>query len=169
MLRRLARTAAVALALGTVTAACGGDDDYAAPGTAPAETVYSDPATAVYAPALAIDLAAMTRTSTGLYYRDRVVGTDTATARPTSTVSVTYAGYVPTGRQFDAGTARFALTQVVKGFQEGITGMRVGGERTLVIPPALGYGPAEQRDQAGRVIIPANSVLVFNVKLNSIP
>lgn len=168
MLRRIARTAALALALGTATAACG-DDDAAAPDSSASETVYSDPATAVYAPALAIDLASMTRTSTGLYVRDRVVGTDTTTARPTSTVTVTYAGYVPTGRQFDAGTARFALTQVVKGFQEGITGMRVGGERTLVIPPALGYGPAAQRDQAGRVVIPANSVLVFTVKLVSIP
>ena len=162
LLRRLARTAAVALALGTATAACG-DDDSAAPGDAGSETVYSDPATAVYAPALAIDLAAMTRTSTGLYYRDRVVGTDTSTARPTSTVTVTYAGYVPSGRRFDAGTARFALTQVVKGFQEGITGMRVGGERTLVMPPALGYG---NNPPPG---IPANSVLVFKVKLNSIP
>ena len=160
LLRRILGTAVAALAL--ATAACGGDDDDS---TAPAanETVYSDPATAVYAPSLAIDLATMTRTASGLYYRDRVVGTDTATARATSTVTVTYAGYVPTGRRFDAGTSRFSLGGVVAGFREGIAGMRVGGERTLVMPPALGYGNTPPPG------IPANSVLVFTVKLNSIP
>lgn len=170
MLRRLLGTAVAALALATAAAACG-DDEPTDPSTrdAASETVYSDPATAVYAPALMIDLATMTRTASGLYYRDRIVGTDTTTARASSTVTVTYAGFVPTGRQFDAGTARFSLSQVVAGFREGITGMRVGGERTLVMPPSLGYGAQAQRDGAGRVIIPANSVLVFTVKLNSIP
>jgi FKBP-type peptidyl-prolyl cis-trans isomerase len=152
----LARRALLAAA--ALLAACGGGD---APSDEP---VYSDPATATYAPALNVDPATMTAGPAGLLYRDRSVGTG-ATATTASTVSVTYAGLLPTGRQFDAGTAQFPLGSVVPGFRDGIAGMRVGGERTIVMPPALGYGDSPP----GGSGIPPNSVLVFNVKLNSIP
>ena len=138
-------------------AACGGDDD-------PTEPVYSDPATAVYAASLGVNLASMTRTEKGLYYQDRTVGTGAA-ATTSSTVTVTYTGSLPNGRRFDANTARFPLGDVVEGFREGIAGMRVGGDRLLVIPPALGYG---NQPPSGSQI-PPNSVLVFTVRLVSIP
>lgn len=144
-------------ALALVAAACGDNDD-------PTEPVYSDPATAVYAPSLGVNLATMTRSERGLYTQDRTVGTG-AVATTSSTVTVNYTGSLPTGRQFDAGTSQFPLDRVVPGFREGIAGMRVGGERLLVMPPALGYGdnpPSGSR-------IPPNSVLVFTVRLVSIP
>ena len=159
MLRRIILLASALATAGL--AACLGDASNAGPTLPYAnETLYSDPATAVYAPVTGVNIATMTRTESGLYYRDSVVGTGVA-ATPTSRVTVNYIGYVPTGRIFDRSStpATFALTQVVKGFQEGISGMRVGGKRRLVLPPALGYGA-----QANQVIA-ANSVLVFYVEL----
>lgn len=81
-----------------------------------------------------------------LQTRDLVVGTG-ATASATSTVTVRYVGAnYATGKIFDASwtdpggpTATFSLTGTVQGFGEGIAGMKVGGRREIVIPPALGY------------------------------
>jgi peptidylprolyl isomerase len=157
MLRRLLLSAAATLTLATA-AACGGDGD------SPAEPVYSDPVAAVYAPETGVNIAAMTRSSTGLYVQDLVVGTG-ATAASTSTVTVTYTGRLPNGRVFDSRTTRFSLGGVVAGFSEGIAGMRVGGKRKLVLPPNLGYGARGSADGS----IPPNSVIVFDVELVSIP
>jgi FKBP-type peptidyl-prolyl cis-trans isomerase FkpA len=70
------------------------------------------------------------------------------------------------GRQFDAGA--FALTlgagQVIRGFDQGVTGMRVGGIRRLVIPPDLAYGPGGSSD--GR--IPPNATLLFDIELTNV-
>lgn len=122
-----------------------------------------------FAPALGVNLAASTRTASGMYYRDIVVG-DGATVRTDAaggdTVSVRYTGFLRSGVQFDTNTDRPApLTfvtgrqQVIDGFDEGVRGMRVNGRRQLIIPPALGYGS----QPAGS--IPANSILVFDVVL----
>jgi FKBP-type peptidyl-prolyl cis-trans isomerase len=95
---------------------------------------------------------------------DLVVGSGTE-ATPTSTVTVQYVGALyDDGTVFDSSWKRgapatFPLLQVVKGFQGGIAGMKVGGRREIVIPPALGYG-----SQANGPI-PANSTLVFVVDL----
>ena len=154
MLRRLLLSATAALTL--ATAACGGDDN-------PTEPVYSDPATAVYVPSTGVNISTMTRSSTGLYTQDVTVGTG-ATATSASTVTVNYVGRLPNGRQFDAGNGvQFSLQRVVAGFTEGITGMRVGGRRRLVLPPSLGYGAS------GAGEIPPNSVIIFDVTLVSIP
>ncbi len=93
-----------------------------------------------------------------------------ATADSNSTVTVNYTGAVAsTGVIFqsslDSGqTASFPLNQVIKGWSEGIPGMKVGGERRLVIPAALAYGASPP---AGSGIAP-NSDLVFDVTLISI-
>jgi len=97
---------------------------------------------------------------------DQVVGTG-AEAVPGSTVSVNYVGALPDGTVFDAsakhgGAFSFPLGagQVIKGWDQGVAGMKVGGKRTLIIPPGLAYG-----DRAMGSSIPANSTLVFEVEL----
>lgn len=129
--------------------------------TAPLE----DPASTTYAPSLNVTLANMTRTPSGLYIQDLATGSGTV-ADSGYTVSTYYAGWLTDGRQFDSNRnsgqpLSFILSggQVIKGWDEGLRGMRVGGRRRLVVPPSLGYGGRTN----GR--IPAGSVLVFEVDL----
>ncbi len=95
---------------------------------------------------------------------DLTTGTG-AEAKPNDIVTVEYVGTLPDGKQFDSskGKAPFVFTigagQVIKGWEEGFTGMKVGGKRKLVIPPDLAYGDS----QVGE--IPAKSTLTFEVDL----
>jgi FKBP-type peptidyl-prolyl cis-trans isomerase len=105
-------------------------------------------------------------TASGLQYWDIVVGTG-ATATSGSTVKVHYTGFLTTGQKFDSSRDRgepfsFPLGQgqVIKGWDEGVAGMKVGGQRQLRIPPQLGYGA----EGAGGVI-PPNATLIFDVEL----
>jgi hypothetical protein len=97
--------------------------------------------------------------------KDLVVGTG-ATAGAEATVEVQYVGSLySTGKVFDAswtdsGPATFQLSGVVPGFKDAIIGMKVGGRREIVIPPALGYGAA-----GSPPVIPPNSTLVFVIDL----
>jgi peptidylprolyl isomerase len=128
----------------------------------------TDPATVTFAPALGVNLAAMTRTASGLYYQDLVVGTGPVVA-PGDSVRANYQGYLSGGARFDASTPgnplQSRITSLIDGFREGVTGMAPGGRRKLVIPPLLGYRLQTVRDNSGQVVIPANSVLVFDVEL----
>ena len=98
---------------------------------------------------------------------DEVVGSGAAAAASDS-VTVNYVGSLTNGTVFDAsanhGTTGFTFNlgagQVIKGWDQGIVGMKEGGKRKLVIPAALAYG-----DQAIGNVIPANSTLVFEVEL----
>jgi FKBP-type peptidyl-prolyl cis-trans isomerase FkpA len=100
------------------------------------------------------------------------VGTG-AEAVPGATVSVLYVGQLQDGTVFDSSAAHgnepltFVLGAdgMIPGFQIGVNGMREGGERLMAIPAALGYGAQEVKDANGKVIIPANSTIVFDVKL----
>jgi peptidylprolyl isomerase len=81
-------------------------------------------------------------------------------------VAIHYVGRLADGKQFDANRPadqpfvfRIDAGEVVPGFDEGVSGMRVGGRRQVIIPPALGYGA---RDNGP---IPANSILVFTIDL----
>jgi hypothetical protein len=103
-----------------------------------------------------------------LVTRDLVVGSGTA-AVATSTVRIQYTGALyATGKVFDAtwtrgaAPATFGLNQVVPGFAQGIVGMKIGGRREIVIPPALGYGSKTNGP------IPGGSTLVFIVDLLAI-
>ena len=106
-------------------------------------------------------------TATQLSIKDEVVGTG-AVAAAGDSVTVNYVGALTDGTVFDAsanhGTTGFTFTlgagQVIKGWDEGIVGMKVGGKRTLIIPASLAYG-----DQAIGNVIPANATLVFEVEL----
>jgi FKBP-type peptidyl-prolyl cis-trans isomerase FkpA len=112
----------------------------------------------------------MITTPSGLQYEDTAPGTG-AEARAGQHVRVHYTGWVYNGGQqgakFDSSRDRgdpfeFALGSgmVIKGWDEGVAGMKIGGKRTLVIPPQLGYGP---RGAGG--VIPPNATLKFDVEL----
>lgn len=108
-----------------------------------------------------------TVTATGIKYIDRVVGAG-AEAVECADVTVRYSGELLDGSQFDDGTFLFVpgASQVIRGFEQGVIGMRVDGNRRFLIPPELGYGAEPQRDPAtGDVLIPANSTLVFDVEV----
>jgi len=124
---------------------------------------------------------AQTATQTASSTADQVQGQDvkvgTGTqATPGSQVSVLYVGKLSDGTVFDSSAAHgnqpltFTLGAqgLIAGFQIGVNGMKVGGERLLAIPPSLGYGAQDIKDSAGKVIIPANSTLVFDVQLVSV-
>lgn len=104
-------------------------------------------------------------TDSGLKYEDLVEGTGES-PRPGQTVVVHYTGTLENGKKFDSSLDRgrpfeFAIGQgrVIKGWDEGVMSMKVGGKRRLIIPPALGYG---NRDLG---VIPPNSTLIFEVEL----
>jgi len=110
-----------------------------------------------------------TPTSNGtLQIQDVVVGTG-ATAAAGDTVSVNYIGTLTNGAKFDASadhggpyTFQLGVGAVIPGFDQGVTGMKVGGERILTIPPNLAYG------STGNGPIPPNATVVFDVQLVSI-
>ena len=147
----------LALVLSLVAAACLGD-----PAAPKIEST-------TFAPSLGVDLAASTRSPTGLYTRDLVVGTGTA-AIAGAKLNVHYIGALPGGFVFDDKVAgvdtpfNFTLGAgaVIKGWDEGLLGMKVGGRRQLIVPARLAYGAA------GSGVIPPNSILVFTIDLVSI-
>src|SRR5581483_1394403 len=103
------------------------------------------------------------KTNSGLEYEDVKVGTG-ATAEKFDTVEVHYTGWLKDGKKFDSSKDRgqpfsFLLGggQVIKGWDEGVQGMKVGGVRKLTIPPELGYGARN----VGNGLIPPNSTLIF--------
>jgi FKBP-type peptidyl-prolyl cis-trans isomerase FkpA len=105
-------------------------------------------------------------TESGLIYEDITTGTG-ATAQAGQMVSVHYTGWLTNGTKFDSSKDRnqpfnFSLGagQVIRGWDEGVAGMQVGGKRKLTIPPQLGYGA---RGAGG--VIPPNATLVFEVEL----
>ncbi len=103
-----------------------------------------------------------TEDARGFFYTITVPGTGN---NPTacSGVSVNYTGKLTNGTQFDAGTnVSFNLSQLIIGWQEGIPLLKPGGSMTLYLPPSLAYGPAANGS------IPANSILVFDIKLNAV-
>jgi len=128
---------------------------------------------AVASLALTVDARAeadMKKSLTGLEYKDAKVGTG-ATAKVGQTAAVHYTGWLynngAKGKKFDSSRDRgqpfefpIGQGQVIKGWDEGVEGMKVGGKRTLVIPPELGYGA---RGAGG--VIPPNAWLIFDVEL----
>lgn len=113
---------------------------------------------------------ALTTTTSGLQYEDTTVG-EGAEATKGQNVSVHYTGWLynngEQGAKFDSSRDRndpfeFSLGagMVIKGWDEGVQGMKIGGQRTLIIPAALGYGA---RGAGG--VIPPNATLKFDVEL----
>jgi FKBP-type peptidyl-prolyl cis-trans isomerase FkpA len=149
------------LAAALLATACGSPD-------AADDRAAGDPGAQVeqtYAPQLGVDLDRMQRTPSGLYVQEMVQGTG-ETAEAGDLVAVHYTGWLPNGQEFDSSRGgepfEFALGQgmVIPGWDEGVAGMREGGQRRLVIPSDLAYGP---RGAGG--VIPPNATLVFDVEL----
>ncbi len=114
--------------------------------------------------------AEIVTTASGLKYRDDKVGTGVE-AKAGKSVSVHYTGWLDEngkpGSKFDSSKDRgepfefdLGAQQVIRGWDEGVAGMKVGGVRTLMIPPDLGYGA---RGAGG--VIPPNAKLIFEVEL----
>jgi len=107
-------------------------------------------------------------TDSGLKFEDTTVG-EGEVASKGQTVSVHYTGWLENGTKFDSSKDRndpfefkLGAGQVIRGWDEGVAGMKVGGVRRLTIPPQLGYG-----DRGAGGVIPPKATLVFEVELLS--
>jgi FKBP-type peptidyl-prolyl cis-trans isomerase len=105
-------------------------------------------------------------TDSGLKYSDLKVGTGDK-AKKGDTVEVHYTGWLKNGKKFDSSldrgkpfSFRLGAGMVIKGWDEGVAGMKVGGKRKLIIPSKLAYGEAGAGD-----VIPPNAELTFEVEL----
>ena len=154
------RTRLVAVALSITLGACAS----AGPPAPPPRPIESIPFDAT----LNVDLAKMTKTASGLYYRDLEVGTGMQ-VNGKMRVRVHYTGWLTNGIKFDANTPDEPPIEIpvgrgrtIKGWDEGLQGMRAGGRRQLVVPAALGYGS----EHPG--LIPPDAVLVFDIKVVSV-
>ncbi|MFI5232535.1 MAG: FKBP-type peptidyl-prolyl cis-trans isomerase [Gemmatimonadales bacterium] len=120
-----------------------------------------------FASSLDVDLSKMTKTPSGLYYRDIEVGTGVL-VKGKMNVRVHYTGWLTNGEKFDSNGPDDQPLEVpvgrgraIKGWDEGLQGMRAGGRRQLVVPSALAYGS----EHSG--IIPPDAVLVFDIRVVS--
>lgn len=126
----------------------------------------SDPATETFDASLNVNIATMTKLPGGTYIKDLVVGTGDSVKATTDTVWVTYSGRLKTGKLFDSGTnIKFQPAGVVAGFRAGLINMRVGGRRQFVIPSEQGYGETSTCCRDGKIIVPRQSTLIFDVTL----
>ncbi len=150
--------------------ACGGDGDDDAADTptsaaSPTTNTGGSPSPAASATEGPITLQNPTTTPSGLQYEDIVVGTG-ASPQQAGRVTVHYTGKFLDGKKFDSSVDRgqpftfvIGVGQVIKGWDEGVATMKVGGKRNLIIPAALAYG------SRGQGPIPPNTDLYFEVEL----
>jgi len=144
------------LALTLALVACSTEPNRCAP------TNPSDPSTEVFAPSLNIDLSTWSKTASGVYTQDVVVGPGQTLSQPLI-VDVYYVAYLPNGTVVDQQLSRpFTMnlaTISAFGVLDGMLGMNVGGRRRLVVPSQLALGAC------GTGPIPPNSTLVYEIEL----
>lgn len=113
---------------------------------------------------------AYTQHPSGIFYKTIIRGSGTVPG-PCSNVTVKYIGRLTNGTAFDSSYKRepdgltFTLGELIAGWQIGIPLIQKGGSITLYIPPSLGYGQQDLRDNYGNISVPANSTLIFNIEL----
>lgn len=126
----------------------------------------SDPSTETFAASLAVDLSQMTRLDNGVYYRDLVVGTGAEVADSVESLNVTFAAFLKDGTLIASGTNEsFVPALLITGLRSALFGMKVGGRRKVVIPSELGYAGHSQRGPDGKILIPRQSTLIYDVEL----
>jgi FKBP-type peptidyl-prolyl cis-trans isomerase FkpA len=103
----------------------------------------------------------------GFFYKINSAGTGTVAPGLCSAVTVKYTGTLTNGSKFDENLTgvSFTLGRLILGWQKGIPLIKSGGSINLYIPPSLGYGAQDVRNNSGVVVIPANSNLVFTIQL----
>ena len=110
-----------------------------------------------------------TANASGFFYKINQPGTGSGISNLCSAITVTYKGSFFNGKAFDSSAAvnsiKIQLGQVILGWQKGVPLISKGGDITLYIPPTLGYGSTDVRDQGNNVVIPANSYLIFNIHI----
>jgi FKBP-type peptidyl-prolyl cis-trans isomerase FkpA len=126
----------------------------------------SNPATETFAASLGVNISAMTKTTSGVWYLDVTPGTGIKDSAKTDSITINYTGRIKTGAQFDAATSvTFEIGRIVVGMRDGLLGMKEGGKRKIVIPSSLGYGAQAIRDTNGAIKIPRQSTLIFDIDL----
>jgi FKBP-type peptidyl-prolyl cis-trans isomerase FkpA len=109
-----------------------------------------------------------TKHGSGVYYEILTAGGG-AVPGLCSTVLVKYSGKLTNGTVFDSSNnAVFTLGSLIEGWKVGIPLIKAGGEIRLYIPPSLGYGSVDVKDNNGTIIIPANSILIFTITLSDV-
>lgn len=163
-IRVLAAMALIIAAVPMAGCASGGGAPETSSTTGGGPRVLSQIEMTTFSPSLDVQLDSMTKHPSGLYIQDFATGTGPVATRG-KTVVVRYKGFLPDGTLFDGGpdgseiTFTLGSNRTIKAWEEGLLGMRVGGQRRLIVPPHLGYG------SQGAGPIPPNSVLVFDVQL----
>jgi FKBP-type peptidyl-prolyl cis-trans isomerase FkpA len=104
--------------------------------------------------------------SSGFYYEVFEAG-DGGNPGLCSQVEVTYTGKLTTGVVFEQKSTAFTLGSSIEGFRKGLALIKKGGHVKLYIPPTLAYGSKDIKDDAGKVVIPANSILIFDITLTA--
>ena len=160
-----------------IAAGCGGDagGDGTEAGVAVEKSIVQTPGdgsgstevATTYVPNLNVDFAVMARLPSGMYMKDITVGTGDRVVVNGTTVRVLYTGWRPDGAQFDTNrdqntpiTITVGAGEMLRGWEDALTGMRAGGRRLIVLPPSLAFG----RDGVpGKV--PENSTVVFDIEV----
>lgn len=110
-------------------------------------------------------------TTTGLRYIEGTVGPGAAVDW-CNTVAIHYDAFLLDGTRFDTSRDTDSpllfspgLGDLIDGIEQGVVGVRVGGTRRLIIPPALGFGSDPRRDPDGQIVIPGNSTVVYDIEV----
>lgn len=130
----------------------------------PFSTEPSDPANESFASSLGVDIPTMQKTSSGVYYRDSLVGSGATLTASTQTAIYEWVGYLKDGSNYGfsvvgGDTVPFANGLLPSGIKDGMTGMRVDGKRLIVVPSALAYG------STGAGLVPPNATVVLSIHL----
>lgn len=109
-----------------------------------------------------------TKHASNMYYEIVSQGTGTAPGL-CSAITIGYTGMLANGTVFDSQSeAGFNLGALIDGWKHGLPLIQSGGRIKLYIPPSLGYGPNDVRDNQGNVVVPANSILIFDINLKNV-